>query len=170
MAVLLGYCRFITAINRWIAGAVSILVFVMVAVISYEVVARYFFDAPTVWAMELATLLFGPYFLLAGPYLLHTAGHVNVDILHSRLSAKTASILDCFTHSLIVLVSAVFIYYSLPVAMNAYNSGETSFTAWNPIIWPVKALIPVAFFMLLLQAVAEAIRAVRRRLGKEASA
>ncbi|MBB5319965.1 TRAP transporter small permease subunit [Marinobacter oulmenensis] len=169
MAVLLGYCRLITAVNRWLAGAVSVLVFVMVAVISYEVVARYFFDAPTVWAMELSTLLFGPYFLLAGPYLLHTAGHVNVDILHSRLPKRTASGLDCLTYGLIVVVSAVFIYQSLPVAMNAYNSGETSFTAWNPAIWPVKVLIPVAFFMLLLQALAESIEAARRALTGEVS-
>ena len=169
MAVLLGYCRLITAVNRWLAGAVSVLVFMMVAVISYEVVARYFFDAPTVWAMELSTLLFGPYFLLAGPYLLHTAGHVNVDILPSRLPKRTASGLDCLTYGLIVVVSAVFIYQSLPVAMNAYNSGETSFTAWNPAIWPVKVLIPVAFFMLLLQALAESIEAARRALTGEVS-
>ncbi len=70
MAVLLGYCRLITALNRWVATVVSAFVFIMVAVISYEVVSRYFFNAPTTWAMELATLLFGPYFLLAGPYIL----------------------------------------------------------------------------------------------------
>lgn len=170
MAVLLAYCRFITAVNRWIAGAVSVLVFVMVAVITYEVVARYFFDAPTVWAMELSTLLFGPYFLLAGPYLLHTAGHVNVDILYSRLPGRVADYLDCFTHTLIAVVAGVFIYYSLPVAMNAYDSGETSFTAWNPAIWPVKSLIPLAFFLLLLQALAEAIQAACRGFAREISA
>ncbi|AZT82584.1 TRAP transporter small permease subunit [Marinobacter sp. NP-4(2019)] len=170
MAVLFAYCRSITAVNRWIAVAVSLLVFVMVAVITYEVVARYFFDAPTVWAMELSTLLFGPYFLLAGPYLLHTAGHVNVDILYSRLPGRVADILDCFTHTLIAVVAGVFIYYSLPVAMNAYDSGETSFTAWNPAIWPVKALIPVAFSLLLLQALAEAIQAACRGFSREVSA
>ncbi|MBU2955560.1 TRAP transporter small permease subunit [Marinobacter sp. F3R08] len=170
MAALLGYCRVITATNRWIAGIVSVLVFVMVAVISYEVVARYFFNAPTVWAMELSTLLFGPYFMLAGPYLLHTAGHVNVDILHSRFPARVAGLMDCMTHTLILVVSIVFIYYSLPVATNAYHSGETSFTAWNPAIWPVKFVIPVAFGMLFLQALAEAILAFHRGFAREASA
>ncbi|WP_129139521.1 TRAP transporter small permease subunit [Modicisalibacter coralii] len=167
MAVLLGYCRLITAINRWVAGAVSVLVFIMVAVISYEVVSRYFFDAPTTWAMELATLLFGPYFMLAGPYLLHTAGHVNVDILYGKLSPRLAGLVDCLTYPLIVTVAVIFIDQSLPVAMNAYDSGETSFTAWNPAIWPVKALIPVAFLLLSLQAVAETILAARRALGRE---
>jgi|TARA_R110001599_G_scaffold111510_1_gene275759 TRAP-type mannitol/chloroaromatic compound transport system permease small subunit len=167
MDVLLGYCRFITALNRWVATLVSAFVFIMVAVISYEVVSRYFFDAPTTWAMELATLLFGPYFLLAGPYLLHTAGHVNVDILYRKLPNRWAGFVDCITYSLIVVVTLVFIDQSLPVALNAFKSGETSFTSWNPPIWPVKALIPVAFFLLLLQALAEIILAVQRVQGQK---
>lgn len=167
MAVLLGYCRFITALNRWVARAVSMLVFIMVAAIGYEVVARYFFDAPTVWAMELSTLLFGPYFLLAGPYLLHTAGHVNVDILYGKLSPRMAGLMDCLTYPMIIALCVVFIDQSVPVAMISYDSGETSFTAWNPVIWPIKMLIPIAFVLLLLQALAETVLAVRRALGQE---
>jgi len=167
MAVLLGYCRFITALNRWVATAVSAFVFIMVAVISYEVVSRYFFDAPTTWAMELATLLFGPYFLLAGPYILHTAGHVNVDILYRKLSPRWAGCVDCLTYALIAVTTAIFIDQSLPVALNAFESSETSFTSWNPPIWPVKALIPFAFLLLLMQALAEIIWAIQRAQSQE---
>jgi len=170
MAALLGYCRFITALNRWVAGAVSVLVFIMVAAISYEVVARYFFNAPTVWAMELSTLLFGPYFLLAGPYLLHTAGHVNVDILYAKLTPQMAGLVDCLTYPMIIALCVVFIDKSMPIAINAYDSGETSFTAWNPVIWPIKMLIPIAFLLLLLQALAETVLAARRALGREVAA
>jgi len=170
MAALLGYCRFITALNRWVAGAVSVLVFIMVAAISYEVVARYFFNAPTVWAMELSTLLFGPYFLLAGPYLLHTAGHVNVDILYAKLTPQMAGLVDCLTYPMIIALCVVFIDQSMPIAINAYDSGETSFTAWNPVIWPIKMLIPIAFLLLLLQALAETVLAARRALGREVAA
>lgn len=66
MSIVQGYCKAVTGLNRWLAVLASLLVFIMVAVISYEVVARYFFDAPTVWALELSTLLLGPYFMLAG--------------------------------------------------------------------------------------------------------
>src|SRR5680860_544067 len=105
MLIINGYCKTITQINRWLAIAASSLVFIMVAVISYEVVARYFFDAPTVWALELSTLLLGPYFLLAGPYFLHTAGHVNVDILYSKLSPRMAAIADTGIYTVIVYTS-----------------------------------------------------------------
>ena len=60
---------------------------IVVPVMLYEVVMRYLFNAPTVWGMELAVLLFGPYFLLGGPYLLHLKGHVALDLARQRLSA-----------------------------------------------------------------------------------
>lgn len=162
MLIVKGYCQAVTTLNRWLAIAASSLVFIMVAAISYEVVARYFFDAPTVWALELSTLLLGPYFLLAGPYLLHTAGHVNVDILYSKLSPRVAAMTDSGIYAVIALISCVLIYQSIPIAENAISFGETSFSSWNPIIWPVKTLIPIAFSLLLLQSVAEFFMAIQR--------
>ncbi|PCM45832.1 TRAP transporter small permease subunit [Marinobacter sp. ANT_B65] len=162
MSIINGYCKSITQLNRWLAITASSLVFIMVAVISFEVIARYFFDAPTVWALELSTLLLGPYFLLAGPYFLHTAGHVNVDILYSKLSPRIAAFTDMGIYAVIIAISCVLIYQSIPVAQNAIESGETSFSSWNPPIWPVKALIPVAFSLLLLQAIAEFFTAIHR--------
>ena len=113
---------------------------------------------------------YGPYFLLAGPYILHTAGHVNVDILYRKLPFKLAGLVDCLTYALIVVVTVIFIDQSLPIALNAYASGETSFTSWNPPVWPVKALIPIAFLLLLMQALAEIIWAVKRIQGQEVKA
>lgn len=169
MSFINGYCSAITGINRWLAILASLLVFVMVAAISYEVVARYFFDAPTVWALELSTLLLGPYFMLAGAYILHTAGHVNVDILYAKLPPRLAAMVDVGIYLVIVLICCVLIYQSIPVAMNSIDSGETSFSSWNPPIWPVKTLIPVAFSLLLLQSIAEALLAVQR-IGHRADA
>ncbi len=162
MSIVQGYCKAVTGLNRWLAVLASLLVLIMVAVISYEVVARYFFDAPTVWALELSTLLLGPYFMLAGPYLLHTAGHVNVDIVYGKLSARAAAIVDTGIYPVIGLIACVLIYQSIPVAVNSIESGETSFSSWNPAIWPAKTLIPVAFTLLLLQSIAETLQAIVR--------
>ncbi len=171
MSVVQGYCKAVTSLNRWLAVMASLLVFIMVAVISYEVVARYFFDAPTVWALELSTLLLGPYFMLAGPYLLHTAGHVNVDIVYGKLSPRTAAMVDTVIYPVIGVIACVLIYQSIPVALNSIESGETSFSSWNPAIWPAKTLIPVAFALLLLQSIAETLQAIARiRTGGESVA
>jgi len=50
----------VTAFNRALFIAAAAIIFAVVPMLLYEVVARYAFDAPTVWAMEAGTLVFGP--------------------------------------------------------------------------------------------------------------
>ena len=155
-------CRAVTALNRTVAIAASALVVVMVAVICFEVVVRYAFDAPTVWAIELAKLLLGPYFLLVGPYILHRGGHVNVDVLYARLSRRMAGAVDVLTIPVIVYFGAMLLAYSAPLALASFEAGETSTSAWNPQVWPFKAAMPVAVVLLIAQALVEWARAFAR--------
>ena len=145
----------VTRINRAIFQTTLWAMAVVVPVMLYEVVARYVFDAPTVWAMELAVLLFGPYFLLGGPYLLHLRGHVALDVLRQRLSARWNRRLDLINYPVIVAFCAILLYYSAPAAWSAWLYRETSFSAWNPPIWPAKAAVPLALALMLLQALAD---------------
>ncbi|MFN4121511.1 TRAP transporter small permease subunit [Acidovorax sp.] len=148
----------ITTLNRWIFQATVWLMAIVVPVMLYEVAARYFFNAPTVWGMELAVLLFGPYFLLGGPYLLHLKGHVALDVARQRLSPAWQRRLDLVNFPIIVLFCAILLYFSAPAAYSAFTYRETSFSAWNPPIWPVKAAVPLALALMLLQAVVEFFR------------
>ncbi|MDZ7809944.1 MAG: TRAP transporter small permease subunit [Arhodomonas sp.] len=69
------------------------------------------------WALELSTLLLGPYFMLAGPYLLHVGGHVNVDILYNRLPPRVAALVDCLTFLVIIALAVIVVRESWPVAI-----------------------------------------------------
>ncbi|AWI76335.1 TRAP transporter permease DctQ [Parazoarcus communis] len=149
------YVKAITGVNRLLFMGVALLAFVIVPVMLYEVVARYVFNAPTVWGMELATLIFGPYFLLGGPYLLHLGGHVSLDLVHRALSPAWKRRSDLFNHLVIICFCAILLYYSLPLAMQSWAFRETSFSAWNPQIWPVKFSIPLAVSLLAAQSLAE---------------
>lgn len=145
----------ITSFNRMLFQVTVWLMAIVVPVMLYEVVARYVFNAPTVWGMELAVLLFGPYFLFGGPYLLHLKGHVALDLVRQRLSIKWVRRLDLINYPVIVVFCAILLYFSAPSAWSAWTYRETSFSAWNPPIWPVKAAVPVALALMLLQALAE---------------
>ena len=160
------YCRTVTAVNRAVMLAASALIFVMVPAICIGVVSRYLFGVPVVWSVELATLLLGPYFMLAGPYVLHIGGHVNVDVLYARLPRRTAAVVDCLTIPLIVLFALVMLDQSWPLAVNALRLGETSYSAWNPPIWWTKFFLPIGLALLIAQAVVEFLRALARALGR----
>ncbi|PVB61196.1 TRAP transporter small permease subunit [Labrenzia sp. 011] len=151
-------CSLITAINRVLFIAAAALIFAVVPMLLFEVVARYAFNAPTVWAMEASTLVFGPHFLLAGPYLLHLKGHVAVDIFSEKLHGGPKVAAEVFSYLVIAIFAGVFAVVSWPLAVNSYGMGETSFSAWNPPVWWLKFVVPFSFAMLFAQAFAETVR------------
>lgn len=165
LAALRGYYRTVTTVNRLLAYVTAAAMLVVVPVILTEVVSRYFFDAPTAWAMESATLVFGPYFLLAGPWLLHTGGHVNVDIVHAAVGDRTRWLLDCIGYLVVLAFCWVLTDLAWPLAVNAWELSETSFSAWNPPIWWTKFFLPAALALLAAQAVAELLRQAIRLGG-----
>ncbi len=153
-----GYVRVVTAVNRWLFRTASLLLLLIVPVMLYAVIARYAFNAPSDWGLELATLLFGPYFLLGGPYLLHIGGHVNLDLLRQAVPARVNRGFDLLNYPIIAAFAVILLYYAWPFAVQAYQLGETSYTSWNPVIWPIKFVIPIALVLLFLQAAAEWLR------------
>ncbi|GGE87786.1 TRAP transporter small permease subunit [Stappia taiwanensis] len=149
--------RAVTTMNRALFSLTKWLVYVIAALMLFEVVSRYSLANPTSWGPELATLLFGPFFLLGGPYLLHTGGHVAVDILSARATGRTARALAALAALMALLFGGILFWFALPLAMQSFEYGETSYSAWNPVIWPTKAVLPLAALLLMLQALAELI-------------
>ncbi|TYC53711.1 TRAP transporter small permease [Rhodobacterales bacterium] len=154
-------CTLVTGVNRVFFLFAAAIIFAVVPILLFEVVARYAFHAPTVWAMEASTLIFGPHFMLAGPYLLHLKGHVAVDIFSEKLTGKLKIASEIFTYIIIAVFGAVFAWVSWPLAVSAWSMGETSFSAWNPSVWWLKFVVPLAFVLLCAQALVEAISALR---------
>lgn len=153
--------RSVTALNRWLFALAKWLVYAIVLLMLWEVLSRYMLHSPTSWAPELATLVFGPFFLLGGPYLLHLGGHVAVDVLSERATGRTATVLRIVGFVLAAAFGGILLWFSLPLAIQSWEYGETSYSAWNPVIWPAKAFLPLASALLLLQALAEIVLAIR---------
>jgi TRAP-type mannitol/chloroaromatic compound transport system permease small subunit len=168
-AWLLAATSAVTRLNRAIFHVTVWLMAIVVPVMLYEVVWRYAFNSPTVWAMELAVLLFGPYFLLGGPYLLHLRGHVSLDLVRQRLNATWQRRMDLVNFPVIMLFCAILLYFSGPSAWSAWEYRETSFSAWNPPIWPAKAAVPLALALMLLQALVEFCRVLWRTESEDSA-
>lgn len=155
-----SYIAGITWLNHWFFRIAAVLMAIVVPSMMAEVISRYFFHAPTVWGMELAVLLFGPYFLLGGPYLLHLGGHVNMDLLHTRLPPGVRRGVDVFNQLVILFFCATLIYYALPLAIQSFEYRETTFSAWNPPLWPFKFTVPLAMLLMAMQSLAELARVI----------
>jgi TRAP-type mannitol/chloroaromatic compound transport system permease small subunit len=155
---LLGFIRFVDAMNDWMGKIVSFLVYPVMLVLVYEVVMRYAFNSPTIWAHETSCMLYGAHFVLGGAYALRHDAFVNVEVFYMRFSRRTQAIVDLVTWTMFYLFVGAMLWKSLPWAWASFSVKEFSNSTWGPPVWPVKWTIPLAAFFMLLQGMTKTIK------------
>jgi TRAP-type mannitol/chloroaromatic compound transport system permease small subunit len=149
----------------WVSGW---LIVPMTLAVSYEVTARYAFNAPTIWAYDLTYMLYGAQFMLAAAYTLLKGGHIRTDVFYERWSAKTRATIDMVSYVLFFLPGMLFVLYAGGVeAWHSWQIGERSdWSPWRPILYPFKAVIPLTALLLILQGLSELVKCVRVMRGR----
>jgi len=155
--------KYIDKISQW-AGTVSAwLVIPLMFVVMYEVAMRRIFNAPTGWGYDTCWMLFAAQFMIGGGYTLLKKGHIRIDIVYGVLSERAKLVFDLFLYLIVILpVMGLFAWAGVIYAADAWSTGEKlSTTNWFFPSGPSKTLIPVGFFLLGLQCLAEIIRTVK---------
>ncbi|RJX32474.1 MAG: TRAP transporter small permease subunit [Desulfarculus sp.] len=158
MRLLFRIVKVIDAISSLVGNASVWLVFILMLVMVYEVAMRYVFTAPTIWAMELSGYLMLLFVALGGALVLQQDGHINVDILYSRLSKRAQAVMSVITAGLFFIFLYYFFILSAKQAMVAVAFRHTSGTIWNPPIWPISILLAAGVGLVMLQGIAKFIR------------
>ncbi|MGR2689875.1 TRAP transporter small permease subunit [Pelomicrobium sp. G1] len=145
------------------------LVIPLIAASCYEVFSRYVLNEPTLWAFEIGYMVMGTHFLIGMAYTLRENEHVRVDLFYSHVSRRARALIDAFTYVVLVLPLCLWLSASLwEKALKAYETQERSgMSAFNPPIWPYRAVFFAAFALLSLQAIAQLIRALMVLAGKK---
>src|SRR5574338_263607 len=86
--------RFTDRTGTWIAW----LNLPLVLVVSYEVIMRYVFNAPTIWVFDTAYMLYGTIFMLGAAYALHKGAHIRTDFFYERWSVRTKGMVDSISY------------------------------------------------------------------------
>lgn len=158
MKIIQRIIRLIDKISDVIGISVSVLLPAMALVLTYEVVARYVFERPTIWAFETSVFMFGYCGLLSGAHILKCKEHINVDVLYNRLSVRWKSLLNVITGLLFFFFIILVIIYGWKATSVALHYSERSPSEWGPPVAHFKLMIPVGGFLLLLQGLADWIR------------
>jgi TRAP-type mannitol/chloroaromatic compound transport system permease small subunit len=134
----------------------------LVGAISYEVFARYLFNAPTMWSFDVTYMLYGTIFMLGCAYALHKGAHIRTDFFFEKWSVKTKGIIDSVAYLVFFFPSLlVFLVVSADEGWYSFSIGEVSEqTPWRPLLWPYKWVIPLAVLLLLIQGVSETIKSL----------
>jgi len=157
------FVRIIDKISEWTGAFSAWLVIPLMLVVMYEVVCRHFFNAPTTWGYDTCWMLFAAQFLIGGAFTLLRNGHIRIDIVYSILSDRAKLIYDTLIVFFIIFIPMiVFTWAGVMFAADAWMSGEKlSTTNWFFPAGPSKSLIPIGFFLLALQCLAETIRNIK---------
>ena len=133
--------------------------YVAVFVLTFgEVVARYLFNAPTHWTLEITLILAGLHYLLCGPQVSANEGHIAVTAVTDRLPKSVQHVLEQFGRVVAVLCCVVLAYAAWNQASFAIEVNEHSGTTINspmPII--LKLALTAALVLMALQAAANLI-------------
>ena len=149
-------------ISTLFGKGVSFLVLPMMYALVHEVISRYFFNAPTIWAGDVALILYGMYFMIASPYCLREGMHIRTDFLYNRWSTRTKGMVDSLIYIFLYLPThLVFLEIGWEYFLKSFNQNEVLISSpWMPIIWPMKFALPLSITLMILQGFSETIKSV----------
>ena len=154
--------RFIERITTRIGVMASFAIVPLVLATCYEVLARYLFGAPTIWAYEIGYTLTGSHFLLGMAYTLAVGAHIRIDIFSGKFAPRTRAVIDLAAYA-VMLPLLIWLSYALfqHLATGYLRSERSGQSAMNLPVWPFRIVFLVAFTLLALQVLAEVVKTVR---------
>jgi len=155
---LLRLLRIIGMINAHTGKVLSVLIIFMTLILTYEVVLRYGFNAPTHWAHEITCAIFAAYSVIGGGYAFLLNQHIRSDVIYGRFSERGKAICDLIAFPLLFMLLILIFVQGFNMALSSTLARETTCTMFRSPLYPVKICIPLAALLMLLQTLALAIR------------
>jgi TRAP-type mannitol/chloroaromatic compound transport system permease small subunit len=152
----------IDAVTVYTGYIFTLLVIPLVVANVVEVFMRYVMNAPTSWALDVTTMSFGALFMLGAAYALLKGAHVRTDMLWERFSDRKKGIIDSVAYVLFFLPSmAILFAISIDDFFYSLSIDEKSTSGiWQPVIWPLRAVIPLTAALLFMQGISELMKSL----------
>lgn len=145
------FCTINDKIIMFLGKAASYMMPVLAFIVVYEVVARYIFDAPTIWAYDSSLFLFGYIAALGGAYAQQKRAHINVDILYLTVSPKVKNIFNVISFSLGIFFLIIIFYVSVGKFNEAIEFDFRRQSEWAPAMWHFWVMLCIASGLFIMQ-------------------
>ena len=185
--VMRGYIRGVDAINYRLGRVMMYGIFVLMGILLWSSVSKTFF-LPSLWTLEMAQFVMVGYYILGGPYSLQLGSNVRMDLLYGGWSDRRKAWFDAITVLFLIFYLGVMLYGA--IGSTAYSLGywqteplsffaglitgseeigrlEQSSSAWRPYMWPIKVVMIIGFFLMILQCLSELFKDILRLKGAE---
>jgi len=167
MHFLMMISRGIDRLNQTVGQFTTWLILATTLISAGNAIVRKAFDSSSNALLEVQWYLFAAVFMLGAGYGLLKNSHVRIDFISGMLSPRTRNWIDVGGILLALFPFCVIcIYLSWPLFMQALNTGEMSSNAGGLIRWPVYALVPAGFTLLMLQGFSELLKRISFLMGQ----
>lgn len=121
------------------------------AILFYEVIVRYFFNSPTVWAQEVAVYIFMWSMLTGASYTLMLGKHVRIDLLFDHFPPKVQLVFDILTSVAGIVFCSIVTYQAYGMISSSFKYAKTSATMLRVPMWLIQMPLLLGFALLTLQ-------------------
>ena len=160
------FVRVVDKVNYYVGRFAMYLFFVMGAILLASTASRLVLGVPINWALEMSQFLLSAYYLLGGAYTMQLGQHVRMDLIYDRLSARNRAITDAFTILFVIFYLAVLFGGGLSSTNYAIVYSQKNYSAWSPVLWPIKTVMTFGILLMLLQCVSAFFKDVAVWRGK----
>ena len=140
--------------------------FVIFGVLLWSSISKTFF-LPSLWTLEIAQFAMVAYYILGGPFSLQIGANVRMDLFYGGWTDRKKAWFDAFSILLLIFYLGVLLYGAIDSTTYSIQYNERSPTAWRPLLWPIKIIMCVGIFLMLLQAFSEFFKDIAKLKGKE---
>jgi len=160
------FVRSVDAVNKVVGKFSMYMVFGMMGILLFESVSRTLFDQPHIWVVEMAQFIMAAYYLLGGGYSMILRGHVRMDLLYGRWSPKRKALMDVITTPFMIFYLVFLLIGGISSVEYAITYGQTNYTPWAPPLAPIKIIMSLGIFLMLLQAIATLFKDIAKARGE----
>ena len=157
-----SYIKFADSLSTSMGKAFSWCIVILMGGTVYEVIMAYVFNAPTLWNFDFSMQMYGAILMMSGAYCLATESHVRGDVIYRLFKPKTQAWIDLILYFIFFFPGVVALaFYGFDYAALAWKIKETSWSSPAQIqIYMVKAMIPAAGILLIIQGISEVLRSI----------
>ena len=146
--------------SKRVGSVVCWILMPLIFAMTYEVLARKLFLAPTIWAYDISRFLYGALFMLGAGYALSRGVHIRADFLYRNFKVKNQGLIDFWLYLLFYFPGLiVFLYMTFGFVVESIQRGERGMdTTWMPYMWPIKTCLLIGIIFLIIQGFSELLK------------
>lgn len=161
------YVRVVDYLSTRFGRIAMYLIFLMIGTLLLDAITRNVLNIPLFWCVELAQFTLAAYYIMGGAYSMQLDSHVRMDLVYDHLSEKNKARVDSFTAIFLVIYLVVLLIGSISSTIYSIETNQKLFSMWNPSVVPIKIIMVVGIFLMLLQAVSTFFKDLARTRGVE---